>query len=150
MEIVCREIERNDFGNNFPEILAQLTVLGDVKNPLSIYDNMIKKEDYKIFIIKISDDPRIIGAATLHLERKFIHGGKPVGNIEDVVVDENHRAKGFGRILVEKCYREAKRLGCYKAKLTCSEKNVAFYEKLGFERKGVEMGMYFEYDKQQE
>ena len=35
----------------------------------------------------------------------------------------------------------AKKIGCYKVILDCSEENVAFYQKGGFERKEVQMVM---------
>lgn len=146
MEIVCREMVEDDIGENFPDILSQLTQLGQVKDPVAIFRKMKTHGDYKIFIIHDKNSSKVIGAATLHIENKFIHNGGSVGNVEDVVVDLNHRNRGFGRILVEKCIEEARNHGCYKTKLTCSEKNVQFYEKVGFKRNGVEMCLYFDND----
>jgi hypothetical protein len=36
------------------------------------------------------------------------------------------------------------RAGCYKVILDCAEKNVGFYEKLGFVRKEVQMAHYYQ------
>ncbi len=33
--------------------------------------------------------------------------------------------------------------GCYKVILDCSEKNEGFYAKLGFQRKELQMALYF-------
>lgn len=146
MEIVCREMVEEDIGHNFPDILSQLTKLGNVKEPIQIFRKMKKHGDYKIFIIHEIENPKVLGAATLHIEKKFIHNGGSVGNVEDVIVDSNHRNRGFGRILVDKCVDEARKGGCYKTKLTCAEKNVEFYEKIGFKRNGIEMCLYFKDD----
>ena len=32
-------------------------------------------------------------------------------------------------------------LGCYKAILDCSEANIPFYEKCGFDKKGIQMSV---------
>lgn len=36
-----------------------------------------------------------------------------------------------------------KEAGCYKVTLECSDDNVGFYTKCGFERKGNQMSVYF-------
>lgn len=41
---------------------------------------------------------RIVGTASLIVERKFTHHCGKVGHIEDVVTDEACRGKGFGKV----------------------------------------------------
>lgn len=36
----------------------------------------------------------------------------------------------------------ASSVGCYKVILACSQKNIAFYKKCGFDPKEVEMALY--------
>lgn len=77
---------------------------------------------------------RIIGTASIFLERKFIHSGGLVGHIEDVSVAVEHQGKGIGKDLVNVLVERAKKLEAYKVLLDCNEDNVPFYEKLGFKK----------------
>lgn len=78
----------------------------------------------------------ILGTATLFVLQKT---NRRVGLIEDVAVSEEARGKGIGKKLVEKIIAASKELGCYKTILNCPEKNVPFYEKLGFKTKEVQL-----------
>ncbi|MEX0716767.1 MAG: GNAT family N-acetyltransferase [Planctomycetaceae bacterium] len=77
-------------------------------------------------------DGRVVGAATLIVERKLIHGGGRAGRIEDVVVDQRLRQRGIGRLLIERLCELAAELGCYKIVLCCDASNMGFYERCGF------------------
>lgn len=82
---------------------------------------------------------RVIGAATLLMEPKIIHDGGLVGHIEDVAVRDGERRSGAGSALVRAAIAEARRAGCYKVVLECSEALVPFYERLGLSRHSVSM-----------
>ncbi|KAL6054989.1 Glucosamine 6-phosphate N-acetyltransferase [Balamuthia mandrillaris] len=101
------------------------------------------KNTYFVFVIEDITKQRIIGAATLLVERKFLRNCGKCGHIEDVVVDSSYRGKQLGLRLVELLKGVAKTLGCYKVVLNCSPKNIPFYEKCGFEKHEVQMAMYF-------
>lgn len=64
-------------------------------------------------------------------------------DIEDVVVDSRIRGRGLGKKIVSKVREAAKKLGCYKCILDCSESNVRFYEKCGFRENEHCMALYF-------
>ncbi len=85
----------------------------------------------------------LVGAGTLLVEFKFIHACSKVGHIEDVVVLPETRGKGLGLLVVNSLIEEAKKRRCYKVILDCDEKNVAFYERAGMERKECQMVKYF-------
>ena len=78
---------------------------------------------------------------TLVIEKTYLWGSN-VGHIEDIIIDKNHRGKGYGKILLNKIIEKSKKYGCYKIILYCEEKNVGFYEKNGFQQKNVEMSLY--------
>ena len=65
-----------------------------------------------------------------------------VGHIEDIVVDKNIRGSGLGRIIIEHLVNFGFKNNCYKIILDCSEKNKKFYEKLGFQKKEIQMVNY--------
>lgn len=112
------------------ELLKQLTIVGDIEDHQinnNIFDN--------VYVYCIDDS--VIGCATILIEDKIIHNGGRVGHIEDVVVGDNHRGKGIGKLLIEYCSNIAKEAGCYKVILDCNTNNVKFYENCGFTRSGV-------------
>lgn len=82
---------------------------------------------------------RIVGAATLLVEPKLIHGGGRAGHIEDVAVASGSQGRGVGAALVRACLDEAARRGCYKTILDCADGVRPFYEKIGFVRHSNEM-----------
>ena len=82
---------------------------------------------------------RIVGASTLLVEPKLIHGGGRAGHIEDVSVGAGSQGRGVGAALVRACLDEAERQGCYKTILDCADGVRPFYEKIGFVRHSNEM-----------
>ena len=80
----------------------------------------------------------ILGYASIHYLKKIT---RKSGIIEDVVVKENQRGKGIGKLLVKNLIEKAKKNNCDKIILSSSEKNLKFYEKLGFQKNEFEMIM---------
>lgn len=79
----------------------------------------------------------IVGYGSIFYEVK-IRGGK-AGHIEDIVIKDNQRGKGFGKMIIDFLTQDAKDEKCYKVSLSCKEHNVVFYEKCGYQRDGVTM-----------
>ncbi len=80
----------------------------------------------------------VVGYASIHYLKKIT---RKSGVIEDVVVKENQRGKGIGKLLVKNLIEKAKQNNCDKIILSSSEKNLKFYEKLGFKKNEFEMIM---------
>lgn len=76
-------------------------------------------------------DDKIVATATVIFEKK-IRYNQLCCHIEDVGVDPEYRKRGYGKMMVEHCIGVAKSKNCYKVKLNCSDKNVNFYDKMGF------------------
>lgn len=95
--------------------------------------------DSSAFPHVVEVDGTVMGTATLYVLEKLIHSGGKVGLIEDVAVSEEARGLGLGRLLIETLSEHADVQGCYKVVLSCSEDNVAFYEKCDFYRHEVTM-----------
>eukprot|EP00878_Enallax_costatus_P031181 GHUV01034075.1.p1 GENE.GHUV01034075.1~~GHUV01034075.1.p1 ORF type:complete len:134 (+),score=26.98 GHUV01034075.1:319-720(+) len=91
-----------------------------------------------------SSTGKLVGTASLIVEKKFIHSCGKVGHIEDVVVDEAARGQKLGQRLIEELISIAKQQGCYKVILDCGEHNVPFYEKCGLTKKEVQMVKYLD------
>ena len=80
----------------------------------------------------------VLGYASIHYINKIT---RKSGIIEDVVVKENQRGKGIGKLLVNTLIEKAKKNNCDKIILSSSEKNLKFYQKLGFQKNEFEMIM---------
>ena len=78
----------------------------------------------------------VLGYASIHYIKKIT---RKSGIIEDVVVKENQRGKGIGKLLVNNLIEKAKKNNCDKIILSSSEKNLKFYQKLGFQKNEFEM-----------
>lgn len=141
MNFETRQLEEEDYYKGFLNLLQQLTDI----NPDNItfekfkdYYNLIKN---KIFVIE--KDNKIIATGSILIEHKFIHDLSQIGHIEDVVVSSDYRGFGLGKLIIKKLVDYCEKEKCYKVILDCAENNVKFYEKCGFENKGIQMSYYF-------
>eukprot|EP00164_Ancoracysta_twista_P002271 GFYU01003006.1.p1 GENE.GFYU01003006.1~~GFYU01003006.1.p1 ORF type:complete len:180 (-),score=52.00 GFYU01003006.1:198-737(-) len=143
-DLVLRPLDRGDYNLGFCDVLAQLTTVDNINAGLFTrrFDEIYGKEFYYVVVIEDEVKHKIVGSATLLLEKKFVHGAGLVGHIEDVVVSDQYRGMSLGRTLLEELKTVGEDLGCYKIILDCEEKNISFYEKIGFQRKEMQMAYY--------
>eukprot|EP00898_Chlorokybus_atmophyticus_P007887 jgi/Chlat1/809/Chrsp104S01267 len=142
---VARPLAQDDYRKGFVELLGQLTTIGEVTEEafrVQYQRRAARSEDYHTIVIEDTSSQRIVATATLLLEYKFIRSMGTAGHIEDVVVDYSVRGKNFGRRLVEELTQLAKQHGCYKVILDCSDHNIEFYTKCGFQQMGAQMAVY--------
>ena len=78
---------------------------------------------------------RVVGAATLLIEHKFINQAGRAGHIEDVAVAADRQGTGIGGALIRYLLARAAEAGCYKTIIDCADDVVPFYERLGFRRR---------------
>ena len=140
---IIREIEQADLEKGFFQTLSNLAILGRIRDDLEQAKKILQEIKsyplYKIFVAVKNDDAEIIGSITLLIEQKFIHDGGKSGHIEDVVTRKEYEGIGVGSALVSAALAFAREKNCYKVILDCSEKNVPFYEKIGFRRNEISM-----------
>ncbi|MBI3842272.1 MAG: GNAT family N-acetyltransferase [Thaumarchaeota archaeon] len=131
-DLKIRELEERDLFNGFLESLDTLRKASDIdkKKAKQILKRIRSLPNHKIYVA-ISDS-KVVGAATIFIEPKFIHRGGYVGHIEDVVVRKEYQGKGIGEKLVRKLLEYAQNSGCYKTILDCKDEVKPFYERLGF------------------
>ena len=130
--IIIREIQKEDLWNGFLTTLDSLRQTSNIeKNTANeIFDKIGNNPDQIIAVALI--EGKVVGAATLLLESKFIHNGGIVGHIEDVVVDKNYQGQKIGEKIIKYLLEFAKNKGCYKTILDCVDDVMPFYEKIGF------------------
>jgi len=146
MEYIIKELEETDDYKQYCKLLKQLTKINLEEIDHQSFNQqlaIIKSNPYhKIIIVK--DHDQIIGTTTVFIEPKFIHNLSRVAHIEDVVVSNNYRGHGIGRLLINHAVQIAKNHNCYKIILDCADDVVNFYQKLGFIKKENQMALYFE------
>jgi len=143
--LIARPLAITDYKKGICQLLGQLTEIGNVdeKKFQERFKEMKAANDmYYVVVIEDVAKSKIIGTATLFVEKKFLHDAGKCGHIEDVVVDTTYRGKNLGKRVITQLEHLGKSLGCYKIILDCSEKNVTFYEKCGFKKKEVQMALY--------
>jgi glucosamine-phosphate N-acetyltransferase len=138
-DYIIRDINNIDFYNGYLELMYEFT---NYKYDLS-YKNFIeyldKMKDFnKIFIIYSNIENKIIGTGSIFKIIK-LHNN-PIGQIEDVIINNKYRSLGLGKIIVNKLIQFGlNEFKCYKIILNCLDKNINFYEKCGFILVGNEM-----------
>lgn len=130
--ITIRELQIEDLWNGFLTTLDSLRQASNIeKNTANETYNKIKSNPNHMIVVALIDQ-KVVGAATLLLEPKFIHSGGVVGHIEDVVVDKNYQGQKIGEKIILYLLEIAKTNGCYKTILDCLDEVKPFYEKIGF------------------
>lgn len=136
--LYVRPLQSNDFKNGVIEVLKQLTSVGNITES-NYRDQFATMKScngtyYQTVIVDKSDETseKVIGSATLMVERKFIHDCANRGLIEDVIVSDQYRGKSLGTLILLSLIELGKSLGCYKITLNCKDKMIPYYERLGF------------------
>jgi len=136
--LLMRPLRIDDYQKGYLELLAQLTVTGDItqKDFENAFTSMkAARNTYCVVVVEDLNANRIVGSTTLLIEQKFIHGAALRGRIEDVVVDGAYRSKQLGKLLLETCTELGKQyFKCYKMSLDCKEHLIKFYGNFGYKR----------------
>lgn len=130
MKLILRELEKKDH----IDYLCLLTQLNNMDPIISLETfwlkyQLIKNNGGTIYVLENQDV--IIGTARINKEIKFFDD---VVHIEDVVIDQNFRGKGIGKILMNKIMNEVP--PCYKIVLDCKVDLFDFYMNCGFDLQG--------------
>lgn len=131
--VIIRELEAGDMKRGFLAALDSLRPQASrirQDRALEIFKGI--ESDPNHIIVVADADGQVVGAATLLIEPKFIHGGGMAGHIEDVAVRDGFQGRGIGRRIVKHLLGVAAGRGCYKTVLDCTDDVRPFYEKMGF------------------
>lgn len=101
----------------------------------------INRQDGHIFVY-LSEE-RVVSAATILVEQKIIHGGCLSANIEEVATKKGCEGRGYATKVLAHMVAYARKRGCYKIVLHCKAGLESFYNKAGFQTRGLHMGVYF-------
>jgi len=129
-----RPLKDRDYDRGFLQLLSQLTNVGQVTRTqfLTRFSQMKASGDYFVTVVEDTRKGLVIAAASLVIERKFIHNCSIRGRLEDVVVNDTYRGKQLGKLIVVTVSLLAQYLGCYKMSLDCKDNLIKFYQSLGY------------------
>jgi len=109
-----------------------------------VFSDMSQVPGYSLLVAE--ENGEVIGTTVLSILPGFAHGTSSFAVVEYVVVDEQKRSKGVGKILMEHCKKLAKEAGCHKIMLTSDkrrERAHKFYQSIGFEASAEGFRFYF-------
>ena len=137
--MIIRELIFNDY-EDYINLMTQFTNYEYNISFNDFVDRYNKNKDHiKIFVI--IENEKIVGAGSIFKLEK-LHNN-PIGQIEDIIINEKFRGSGYGKKIVQHLIEYGiNELKCYKIVLNSLEKNIIFYEKLGF----VKCGNQFKYN----
>ena len=97
-------------------------------------------------LLVVEEDGMVVGTMVLLIVPNLSHGGLPWALIENMVVDQQYRRQGIGRVMMEYAIDRAKETGCYKLQLLSNKKRPEahqFYSSLGLEPSAHGFRLYF-------
>lgn len=141
-----RRIVKEDLDGHYLDLRGQLSPLPYDScnvNFDKIWSTFVNNNNHHVIVAvqKILDSPKssnlVVGTGSLLIERKLT--GMIAGRIEDVVILREYRKLGIGAAIITSLIDTAIQEECYKVTLSCSDKNVPFYGKVGFSK--IDNGM---------
>lgn len=139
MNYKIRELENSDYYKGFLDLINVFT-----EHPKYISFEDFKNHSEKITDVYIIEDNNvIIATGKILFEYKFHKNLSIIAHIEDIIVKENYRNKGLGKLMISYLIKLCEEKKVYKIILNCSKENILFYEKCGFSHKNYEMSKYY-------
>jgi glucosamine-phosphate N-acetyltransferase len=129
--MIIRKLEKKDFEEYISLINEFRPIVLDITKEIfeTIYDTIFLNSI--IFVLEMNDI--IVASTTLLIEQKFIHKLSKYGHIEDVIVNNEHRGKGYGKKIIKYVVDYCKKNKFYKITLICKQELIPFYEKNDFQ-----------------
>jgi len=144
-DVHIRPLASTDYHRGHLDVLSVLTVVTDPGEAAWVAQfNAMRSAPNTYYPIVIVDkrSDKIVGVGCVFIERKFLRGLGSVGHIEDIAVDKNQQGKKLGLRIIQALTSISENSGCYKTILNCSDANIPFYDKCGYQKKENEMAKY--------
>ena len=143
MEIKIREANINDIENGLLEVFIDGYRYHQNGRP-DVFENLsdeeLKQDLIKNFesltTIVLTENNEIVGYLAYRIKERHV---KKL-DVDQLVISEKCRNKGYGKMLMNEVKNIAKKLGCARIELNCwlfNENALAMYEHIGFERQRI-------------
>lgn len=99
----------------------------------TVFDTVLGREGLLLLVLEL--EGAVVATTYLNVVPNLTRGGSPYALIENVVVDEALRGRGYGKALMAHTLETAWAAGCYKVMLltgSTQESTHAFYRACGF------------------
>lgn len=143
-----RPLASSDYSRGHIHVLSSLTSVTDPGEAAwkaryaELAQSHASASKYFVVVIVSKTTDQLVATGTVFLEPKFLRNLASAAHIEDISVDKSMQGKGVGKVLIQALTTVSENAGAYKTLLDCSDDNVAFYNKCGYETKGVYMAKY--------
>lgn len=147
-DLHIRPLASTDYARGHIRVLASLTSVQDPGEApwkerfAELARSNASASKYFVVVIVSKQTDELVATGTVFLEPKFLRNLATAAHIEDIAVDKSMQGKGLGKVLIEALTTLSENAGAYKTLLDCSDDNVPFYTKCGYETKGVYMAKY--------
>jgi GNAT superfamily N-acetyltransferase len=109
-----------------------------------VFNEICADPRHELFVIE--DQGKVVGTVVLLIVPNLSHSATPWAIVENLVVSEKYRRRGFGRMLLEHVITRARKKGCHRIEL-CSdmrrEEAHRLYHAVGFEASAYGFRIYF-------
>ncbi|MEC1376635.1 GNAT family N-acetyltransferase [Heyndrickxia sp. FSL K6-6286] len=96
---------------------------------------IIKKNPYN-FLLVYEEEGEILGTLTLNICLQALHGFRPYGIVENIIVHENHRNRKIGQKLLQYVEEYCKSIDCHRIMLLSNSQRLRAHQ--FFEREGYD------------
>ena len=136
MNISIRKARENDFDNVYP-LFEQLWPTKQLDKPALqiVFNRGVNSDTDELWCLDYSNE--LIGFCAYAIVNNLWQAGY-ISYMYAMVVDEKHRGKGFGTMLIKEAIQDSKNKGLKRLELGSAfvrEKAHEFYIKLGFEKR---------------
>jgi N-acetylglutamate synthase-like GNAT family acetyltransferase len=94
------------------------------------------KKDPNNFVLVYDEEGQILATLTLNICSQALHGKRPYGVIENIIVHENHRSKNIGQKLLQYVEDYCRSLNCHRIMLLSNSSRESAHQ--FFEREGYD------------
>jgi GNAT superfamily N-acetyltransferase len=122
-----------------PRLVELMKLLGHDVDAKGVRKRMAALAKQKVPQLVATLDKRVVGLAGIHV-MITIHRERPVGRITILIVAEEARGRGIGRMLTEAAERLLKKRGCGMVEVTSNDRLAAahaFYRHMGYDRSSI-------------
>ncbi|MCM3237396.1 GNAT family N-acetyltransferase [Heyndrickxia oleronia] len=131
---MIREAERSDKVQLYK--LYKMLVPNSKKMNIQEEQIEIIKRDPHNFLLVYEEEGVILGTLTLNIFLQALHGFRPYGIVENIIVHENHRNRKIGQQLLQYVEEYCRSIDCHRIMLLSNSQRLRAHQ--FFEREGYE------------
>lgn len=131
---MIRQAERSDKDKQY-ELYRMLVPNSKKMNVIEEQIDLIRN-DSNNFLFVFDNNGEILGTVTLNICIQAMHGTRPYGVVENIIVHENHRCKNIGQQLLEHVEEYCRSINCHRIMLLSNstrERAHKFFEREGYD-----------------